>query len=140
MIPNKSLVAIASGFVAWLALAGGAAEPAAADRLAGMSEAGHFRVTAHSDLMPIPINRMHSWLLHVETAAGAAVLDAQIEVAGGMPAHDHGLPTAPTVTKNLNNGDYLLEGIKFHMNGRWEITVTLDAGGQRDLVVLTLDL
>jgi hypothetical protein len=57
-----------------------------------------------------------------------------------MPEHDHGLPTAPAVTRNLGNGDYLVEGLRFHMNGYWELEFTITARGATDTVVIPLTL
>jgi hypothetical protein len=104
------------------------------------SRAQEFRVSYTSELQPIVINRIHGWVLHVETAAGAPVEDASIEINGGMPEHDHGLPTAPEVTRNLGDGDYLVEGLRFHMNGYWELEFTIMAGGATDTVVIPLTL
>ena len=59
---------------------------------------------------------------------------------GGMPLHDHGLPTDPKMTTSLGSGDYLLEGMRFHMNGYWELLVTVDAGGRRDTVIIPLTI
>ena len=44
----------------------------------------------------------------------------------GMPDHDHGLPTQPQVTSRLENGDYLLEGVRFHMPGKWQLCGRFD--------------
>ena len=104
------------------------------------SDAGHFQVSLTSQLTPVAINRMHSWLLHVADANGTPVVDAEISISGGMPDHDHGLPTAPKVTRNFNNGDYLVEGVKFHMNGRWEFTVSVEAAAVRDVVTFEFAL
>ncbi len=104
------------------------------------SKSGRYCVTYRSRLDPITINRIHSWVLHVETPEGVPVDHADIAVDGGMPAHDHGLPTSPRVTKYLGNGDYLVEGMRFHMNGYWEIVVTVEAGGRPDRVILPLEL
>lgn len=105
-----------------------------------ISQSGLFHMTYISKLDPIVINRIHSWLLHVETPDGQPVESDDITVEGGMPVHNHGLPTIPRMTQSLGNGDYLVEGMRFHMNGYWEITVTIDAGGNRDYVVITLEL
>ena len=105
-----------------------------------ISQSGLFHMTYISKLDPIVINRIHSWLLHVETPDGQPVESDDITVAGGMPVHNHGLPTIPRMTQPLGNGDYLIEGMRFHMNGYWEITITIDAGGNRDNVVITLEL
>lgn len=98
------------------------------------------RVGYTSRLQPIVINRIHDWVLHVETAAGEPVDGASITVDGGMPEHDHGLPTAPEVTRNLGDGNYLVEGLRFHMNGYWELEFTITAGGETDTVVIPLTL
>lgn len=87
-----------------------------------------------------PINRMHSWVLHIEDASGVAVEGATIEVEGGMPEHDHGLPTAPRVTADLGGGNYRLDGMRFHMRGYWEITVRIRTDAGTTTVVIPLQL
>jgi hypothetical protein len=114
------------------------AEPA--DSRVWISQSGLFQVSYKSQQQPITINRMHSWVLHVETAGGQPVANADITLLGGMPEHDHGLPTSPRMTQYLGNGEYLIEGIRFHMNGSWEITITISAGGHRDTAVILLEL
>jgi hypothetical protein len=104
------------------------------------SDSGRFQLSFTSELQPIEINRIHAWVIHLRTADGSPVDGAELQVSGGMPAHDHGLPTRPRVTTPLGGGDYRLEGLRFHMNGAWEITVTVNADGQRDRVVIGLEL
>ncbi len=111
-----------------------------ADSRVWISQSGLFQVSYKSQQHPITINRMHSWVLHVETADGQLVANADITLSGGMPEHNHGLPTSPRVTQYLGNGEYLIEGIRFHMNGSWKITITIGAGGDRDTVVILLEL
>ena len=111
-----------------------------ADSRVWISQSGLFQVNYKSQQHPITINRMHSWVLHVETADGQPVANADITLSGGMPAHDHGLPTSPRMTQYLGNGEYLIEGIRFHMNGSWDIVITISAGGDRDTVVIRLEL
>jgi hypothetical protein len=104
------------------------------------SASGQLRLGYRSELDPILINRMHSWVLHLETASGEPVSDAQIIVTGGMPAHDHGLPTQPRVTARPADGEYLLEGLRFHMNGYWEIVVEIRLDRRRDTVTIPIRL
>ena len=111
-----------------------------ADSRVRISQSGLFQVSYESKQYPIVINRIHSWVLHVATAGGQPVANADITLLGGMPEHDHGLPTSPRMTQYLDNGEYLIEGIRFHMNGSWEITITISAGGDRDTVVILLEL
>ncbi len=104
------------------------------------SKRGLFIVGYESALQPIEINRIHSWQLHVENADGDPVTGADIEVTGGMPAHDHGLPTRPLVTEELGDGYYRLQGMRFHMAGDWELTIVIVADGKTDTVVVALHL
>lgn len=111
-----------------------------ANTFAEVSEQGHYRVSFASTLAPLEINRMHSWIVHVEDAKGTAVEQAELTISGGMPLHDHGLPTVPRATRYLGSGDYLVEGMKFHMSGAWEVSITIAANGNRDRVTFGLDL
>jgi hypothetical protein len=105
-----------------------------------LSAAGIFQVSFSSRLQPMTINRMHSWVLHVETAAGDPVEGAEIQVGGGMPEHDHGLPTRPRVTRELGAGDYLVEGMKFHMHGTWQVSFAISTEEATDNVLFDVEL
>jgi hypothetical protein len=50
-------------------------------------------------------------------AQGQPVKGARFSVGGGMPQHGHGFPTQPRVTREFEDGSYLLEGMKFSMSG-----------------------
>lgn len=98
------------------------------------SENGLYVVSYQASTGTIPVNQMHQWTLHVETADGRPVEAATITVDGDMPQHGHGLPTRPQVTQNLGDGDYLVEGMKFQMGGWWVMDFTITADGQTDAV------
>jgi len=104
------------------------------------TDQGLYRTTYASKLDPVGINQIHSWILHVETPDGQPVEDAVIAVDGDMPQHGHGLPTRPQVTQYLGNGDYLVEGLKFHMPGWWIVEFDITANGQTDHVTFNLML
>lgn len=104
-----------------------------------LSVRGIFKASFEVD-DPIEINKIHSWVLSIQTISGDPVTTAEISVDGGMPLHDHGMPTRPRVTENLGNGRYRLEGLRFHMNGQWEVSVTVKADGEVDTVIIALDL
>lgn len=105
-----------------------------------MSRDGGFKVTYTSDPETIPVNKIISWKLRVETAEGQAVKDAEIIVDGDMPEHGHGLPTEPKVTKNFGDGTYLVEGIKFSMLGWWIMNFTVKDGNKTDTVTFNLQV
>ena len=98
------------------------------------SDNGLFNISYTASTGTVPVNQMHQWTLHVETAAGEPVENATITVDGDMPQHGHGLPTRPQVTEYLGNGDYLVEGMKFQMGGWWLMDFTITANDQTDTV------
>ena len=101
------------------------------------SDQGLFRIS-YTPERDIRINQIQSWTLHVETADGQPVENAQIIVDGDMPQHGHGLPTRPQVTEYLGEGDYRVEGLKFHMPGWWIVEFDVAADGMSDHVTFNL--
>ena len=114
--------------------------PAAADDDGWLTRSGYYRVNFESALDPIVINAMHHWIFTVTTPDGAPVTGAVITATGGMPEHNHGLPTAPQMTAELGKGRYRVDGFRFHMTGEWELLVNIDVDGRRDSVVIPTDL
>jgi hypothetical protein len=102
---------------------------AAAESLSAVSQPAGLHVSMHSELEPLAINQMHSWVITVQDAQGEPIDDAQIQVDGGMPLHNHGLATSPQVTETLGQGRYLLQGMRFHMNGDWELRLQIAHDG-----------
>ncbi len=98
------------------------------------SDNGLFNVSYTPANGAVPVNQMHQWTLHVETADGQPVENATITLDGDMPQHGHGLPTSPQVTEYLSNGDYRVEGLKFQMGGWWVMDFVITAQGQSDTV------
>ena len=105
-----------------------------------VSEGGIYRATIHPQGDSIPQGKMQRWTLHVETAGGAPVDSAVVSVDGGMPQHGHGLPTKPRVTRDLGNGDHLVEGMKFNMGGWWVVKFRVSAAQGTDSLVFNLKL
>ena len=91
-----------------------------------------YRVSIQSLSDPIAINKMHAWEIRLRSPSGEAVSGARISVDGGMPQHGHGFPTRPRVTRELGDGRYLLEGMKFSMPGWWEIKLKVAAASGTD--------
>ena len=74
------------------------------------------------------------------TADQIPVPAATITLEGGMPEHDHGLATAPRITPGPEIGEYLVEGLRFHMGGRWELQFSVDSEVGTDIVLIPLEL
>ncbi len=81
------------------------------------------------------INQIHAWRITLNAPDGTPVRAARILVDGGMPQHGHGLPTRPQVTREVADGTYLMEGMKFSMTGWWEIKLAIQGGAGADTVV-----
>lgn len=107
-----------------------------------LSEDGKYRITLYSDEFPLPLNKIHSWSVHVETPSGELVENAKIRVHGGMPAHKHDYPTTPRVKQYLGNGNYKIEGVKFSMSGEWQMRLNIkeEKKLRRDRVVFIINL
>lgn len=104
------------------------------------SEEGLYRVTLESEEKPIPLRRIHSWRVVVESAEGKPVPGATITLDGGMPAHQHGLPTVPRVTDALGGGAHRVEGMKFSMSGHWTLDVSILGPEGSDTATFDLEL
>jgi cytochrome c peroxidase len=98
------------------------------------SSRGLYRVELMPPATAPAINELHRWRVRITTPAGAPVSGAHIAVGGGMPEHGHGLPTQPRVTAEVGDGTYVVDGMKFSMGGRWELTLEIDAAAGSDRV------
>jgi hypothetical protein len=103
-----------------------------------VSTGGEYQVTIE-DSAAFKTGKMLQTVIRVTSKEGNAVSGLQITVDGGMPQHGHGLPTKPRVTKDLGNGRYQVEGLKFNMGGWWELKFAF-AGAASNNVVFNLEL
>jgi len=119
-----------------------AAENAEANTVLSANTVSGVKVELESQLSPLAINQMHSWIVRVSDAQGKSLSNARVTVNGGMPDHDHGLPTQPQITEQIAPGAYRLEGVRFHMNGRWVMTVEVQLSGTAadEVEVVTMEL
>jgi len=54
-----------------------------------------------------------------------------IAVDAQMPEHKHGMNYRPTIV-SMGDGRYRVEGMVFHMPGRWEISIDVRAGEESE--------
>lgn len=99
-----------------------------------------YTVKLQSTVYPVRLNEIHNWILHIETSDNKIVENANIQIIGGMPEHGHGFPTTPSVSKHINNGNYLVEGIKFNMYGLWVMEFTIASPSGFDKVKYLLKI
>jgi hypothetical protein len=103
------------------------------------SASGVYRATVRPQGDTIPQGRLHTWTLHLESASGQPVDSARVAVDGGMPQHGHGLPTKPRA-RELGNGDYAVEGMKFNMGGWWVVKFRVQSEAGSDSVEFNVKL
>lgn len=103
---------------------------------------GTFEITYRTDPAPIPLSELFDIDVEVRTATDGVPVsdDAELAVDGRMPHHRHGMNTTPRITRN-GSGRFRVEGMAFHMSGRWELSfdVTRDGITERALVVVMLE-
>ena len=122
-----------------LALGSASAADVRLPDLSGVTDKG-FKIEIYSELSPLSINTIHSWHIRVLDRDDEILELEELNVFGGMPEHDHGLPTQPEVTMRLDNGDYLLEGVRFHMQGHWELQIEFQYAGVDDTAIIDFEL
>jgi hypothetical protein len=80
---------------------------------------------------PLPVEQLHVWTVRLFDRKHHAVTRARIKVTGDMPAHGHGLPTAPIAVAR-GRGVYQLQGMMFQMPGLWYVQLRVRAGNRLD--------
>lgn len=115
------------------------ATPAATPAFVTTSTRG-LQLAFYPTLQPLAINRIHAWQLRLTDRDGKPVPGARIRIIGGMPEHDHGMPTRPSVSEEITPGNYQLQGMRFHMPGLWRLDITIETDSLRDDAMLELTL
>ena len=119
----------------------GARRPAASEfGLGPRTSAGGRYVATLEPATPLRPRQMQTVRVSVRDADGRAIDEARISVDGGMPQHGHGLPTRPRVTRNLGDGIYEIEGVRFNMGGWWEFKLAIAGPRGADTVTFNLNL
>lgn len=109
--------------------------PAAACPLtAPTMQSGSAQAAWKVDGAPIAVGR--HFAIEVQLCPAGAVL---ARVDASMPEHRHGMNYRPSV-KALGDGRWRVEGLMFHMPGRWELQLDVQAvdGSQRLLDTIML--
>ena len=88
----------------------------------------------------IPLSEEFDLMVTVHAAADATAMAtaATVSVTADMPDHGHGMNQEPVVTAN-GDGTFLAEGMLFHMEGGWDIYVTVTEGDTVEVAKLSAD-
>jgi hypothetical protein len=89
----------------------------------------HYLVAFRPEPLRIEVGEPFSLLFNVCTKSNSpgelVAVDAQ------MPEHRHGMNDRPTIV-SLGEGRYRVDGMMFHMAGRWEISIDVRAGEESE--------
>jgi cytochrome c peroxidase len=125
------------GAAVLVAVLAGAAAAGPGDR---RSEKRRYLVSLRPGAAPVRINQWQEWLIRVARRDGGRLALREIALDGGMPAHGHGLPTAPAVTATGSSGEFVARGVRFNMAGRWELRVLVADGEGADVAVFPVEV
>lgn len=90
-----------------------------------LSDTKKLKVSYKPQKTPLPLNKIHSWEISVIKEGNIPISDAKVKIYAGMPEHLHGMTTKAKVIYSGSGGDYLANGMKFHMPGWWEIILEI---------------
>ena len=103
------------------------------------TETGRYLVFWTPVPAPIPFNALFDleveWMLSDGLPPDPA---STIQLDVRMPAHGHGMQTAPTVEVTAP-GRATVRGLKFHMQGLWELRFIVQDIGAQDLAIFNED-
>jgi hypothetical protein len=127
--PHRSAARIAVACALWAsAIAASAQEPKPAVEDEILTASGIYRIDYRTDPAPVPINEPFALDVIVRErykSSPARLVD--LEVDADMPAHNHGMFTAPKVTA-VDPGRFRVTGMLFHMPGEWTIRFVVRRG------------
>ena len=76
----------------------------------------------------VHVGSTHTWVVIITNDKATPLTDCRVTFEGTMPEHGHGLPTAPLVAASPAAGRYPIEGVRFSMNGYWQLDVGAKCG------------
>lgn len=105
--------------------------------LSAETQGGHFFVKLAPPNGSAPFNELFSMGVSVFDNADQTQLltDATIEIDAVMVTHNHGMNTTPVVEKQPD-GTFVCNGMMFHMEGQWDVVVTVTHNQLSDTATL----
>lgn len=82
--------------------------------------------------------RFEVWITRT-TIPGAPLESVSLSVDAAMPQHGHGMNRVPRVSR-LEPGHFLVEGMYFHMTGKWELYLDITDGALTERAQCVVEL
>jgi len=103
------------------------------------TDGGTWSVTYAPDPDPIPTTdnfRLLFTISDIETSE--LVSGAEVTAQASMPAHNHDMNTTPVITE-LEDSQYEVAGMQFHMSGHWRIDLEITASEKTEIAEFHVD-
>lgn len=100
------------------------------------TDGGSFEVAWASDPDPVPFNEPFGLTLSL-TALEGSLDGVDLGVAASMPDHGHAMTVAPVVEGEA--AAWTADGLLFHMEGWWQIDVTVQRDGTGEIATFYVD-
>ncbi len=86
------------------------------------------------------IGAQQAWLVSITDAAHNPFIPSALYFEGSMPGHGHGLPSQPSFTRHLGEGEFLLEGVLLNMPGAWRFVISITGPSGPDSAQFDIDV
>lgn len=90
-----------------------------------MTDGGTFMVAYSTMPAEIPLNEDFMVMVALSDMNGAPALSTEVSVDATMPEHGHGMNQVPMMM-DMGNGMWHAEGMRFHMEGYWQLEVVVN--------------
>lgn len=90
---------------------------------------GHYMIAFRPDPVQIEVGQPFSLLFNVCTRSNSPAELVAVDAA--MPEHKHSMNYRPTILAG-RDGRYRVDGLIFHMPGRWELSIDVRAGEESE--------
>lgn len=96
-------------------------------------DAAHFTLAYRTEPAKVALGQHFSMDVAICGKSGAEAIEG-FQVDAVMPEHRHGMNYRATV-KSLATGRYRVDGLMFHMPGRWDLLFDVSSGGRSERIV-----
>ncbi len=84
--------------------------------------------------------QFHDCQVSFSNRQNQAVAVQTVRLEGAMPAHGHGLPTAPVLTSQDELGHYRIDGLQYNMPGRWLLGFAVEGALGDDRIIFDFSI
>jgi hypothetical protein len=133
-LPIQRLAGLLTGLCATCVSLGAVAAPGACPLPSPALQQGPVQLLWQAE--PAPARTGTMLALDLQLCPADATL---LKVDATMPEHQHGMNYRPSLTR-LPNGHWRVDGMLFHMAGRWELRFDVQAAGQNHTLRHSLTL